>query len=617
MVRPTLFLRPLLALVTIGLVSGQGNGARQYSFALVPKSVENPFFLPARDGCRDYAALNGHTCLFVGPSDDDSDGSKQVSVVQEIVRARSVDGIAVSVRNAELMTPVINHAVNMGIPVVTFDSDAPDSARRTYVGTNNYFFGTQIAKVLKQLQPPGGIYGVVSNLDPNIVERLQGFQDEISSGGEWTEVSHPSDNKANTTIAVEQMQEFIDEGASAVAAVFGSPMRDEGWRAFVDANRDLGPTIVCGDANNLQLFLLDRGYVGGLVGQLPYEMGMKSLEVLTSLLDGESKQETVGTNVLTHIMVPLKLPELIVDHNLVGNLHIVGFILFGLVGISSCCIGVWTYQMRNVRVIKVAQPVFLGMVAIGVLVMATSLIPLSFDDGGNEDSLSDQKSALICMGAPWSGCCGFTIIFAALFSKTRRVNIIFHSQSDFSRVKVTVADVMTPFAVLLSLNVIVLACWTAIDPLMYVRLDNPGTDGWNRILSTYGSCQSDSGVVYLVFLVVINLGVLLIANWQAYVSRSLESEFSESRYIAMANASLLQATISGVPILFVVRKNPEAFYLVLVFMIFAICMAILLLIFVPKIVLAQSFLQHPEPEQRRMILNSIRRSFPPVEIQEA
>jgi hypothetical protein len=64
----------------------------------------------------------------------------------------------------------------------------------------------------------------------------------------------------------------------------------------------------------------------------------------------------------------------------------------------------------------------------------------------------------------------------------------------------------------------------------------------------------------------------------------------------------------GVPILFVVRESPQAFYLILVFMIFVTCAAILLLIFVPKVVLADTFSQHSPQQQSRMLKESIRTS---------
>ena len=95
------------------------------------------------------------------------------------------------------------------------------------------------------------------------------------------------------------------------------------------------------------------------------------------------------------------------------------------------------------------------------------------------------------MSAPWLGCCGLTIAFSALFSKTIRINRIVTETRQCHHVKVTVIDVLLPFAVLLTLNVIVLVLWSVLDPLTYVRMDNPGTDGWQRTISTYGACRCD------------------------------------------------------------------------------------------------------------------------------
>jgi ribose transport system substrate-binding protein len=48
--------------------------------------------------------------------------------------------------------PVIEKAVQAGIPVITFDSDAPNSKRIAYIGTDNYFLSST-SQVLKQLVP--------------------------------------------------------------------------------------------------------------------------------------------------------------------------------------------------------------------------------------------------------------------------------------------------------------------------------------------------------------------------------------------------------------------------------------------------------------------------------
>jgi ABC-type sugar transport system substrate-binding protein len=591
------------------------------TFAIVPKSIDNPFFDVALDGCMDQARVLGVRCLWTGPPADvdDQDGTIQAQIVDELLDQGDIDGLSISCKAEESCNRVIQRAVQLGIPVTTFDSDAPESGRAAYIGTDNYFFGTQIAKVLKQLTPDGGTFAVLAMSSPNLQERTQGFRDEILTNGLWKELpGSPSDMKGNLTLSMEQMQMFADMNPTAIAPVMGAPMRSGSWKEFVQFNKDKGITLVSGDAMPNQLDFLARNYVDGLAGQLPYEMGYMTIETLKILADGGTlENDIMSTNVLTHLKVPLVLPELEMDNNLIGNLHVVGYILFGIVVSTALFCAAWTLQSRKNHVVRASQPIFLVMVCVGVLVMASSLIPLSFDDHGDRDSLSDREGALICMSTPWLACSGFTVTFAALFSKTMRINRLFHSRVPFGRMKVTVWDVMVPFMVLFTMNTVVLTVWTVLDPLVYTREDLPGMDGWNRIIATYGTCHSNHVAPYLVPLGVINLSVLVIAKWQAYEARSIQSEFSESKYIDIALASLLQATLTGIPVLLVVRESPQAYYLTLTFTLFVICMTTLLLIFVPKINLASKFRNEDSAAQNQRLMRSIRQSQASIEMRSA
>jgi gamma-aminobutyric acid type B receptor len=120
------------------------------------------------------------------------------------------------------------------------------------------------------LVPSGGIYGALGYTSPNIAERVRGFEDEISPGGEWTAAEgSPADYKQNLTLAIEQMYAFAQLNVTAITPVLGGAMRSGLWRNFVDENRDRNITLVSGDAMPNQLEFLSRGYVQGLVGQLP------------------------------------------------------------------------------------------------------------------------------------------------------------------------------------------------------------------------------------------------------------------------------------------------------------------------------------------------------------
>eukprot|EP00957_Ditylum_brightwellii_P164991 12561996-Ditylum_brightwellii.AAC.1 len=152
------------------------------------------------------------------------------------------------------------------------------------------------------------------------------------------------------------------------------------------------------------------------------------------------------------------------------------------------------------------------------------------------------------------------------------------------RIKVTVKDVIVPFLILLGLNTIILTCWTAISPLKWERVYTDARDDFDRELNSNGMCalNSNKDIAYAVLLLIINLAVLLLANIQAYQARSIAVEYSESQYIAIINASILQAGIIGGPLLVIAGDDPTAFVLVAVGGIFVICMSILFLIFIPK-----------------------------------
>ena len=76
----------------------------------------------------------------------------------------------------------------------------------------------------------------------------------------------------------------------------------------------------------------------------------------------------------------------------------------------------------------------------------------------------------------------------------------------------------------------------------------------------------------------------------------------EAKYIALAIFSLGQAFLTGIPIVAVVRDMPEAYYLVLCFTIFVLCVVILALIFLPKMALQRAYAKMPASEQRKVLM---------------
>ena len=149
-------------------------------------------------------------------------------------------------------------------------------------------------------------------------------------------------------------------------------------------------------------------------------------------------------------------------------------------------------------------------------------------------------------------------------------------------------DVILPFAVLMTINVSLMAMWTSIDPRIWVRTEP------NEQYESYGYCEAEgqSYIAFLVFIGIVNASALVLATIQAYRARNIASEFSESWYIMVILLSLLQALIIGVPLLIIVSDNEVASYFVWCGIIFVITSAVLGLMFGPKIVLVRNINSH-------------------------
>ena len=161
------------------------SAADAYTFALVPKNTNNPFFDQALAGCKKAEKeLNGAVkCLYIGPGEHGG-GDEEAQIVADLI-TKKVDGIAVSPANAPAMANALQGAAAAKIPVLTWDSDLlpKDKAERlAYVGTHNYDIGVNIAKLVMQIKPKGGTICIQSGgaAAANHNERMQGIRDTLS-----------------------------------------------------------------------------------------------------------------------------------------------------------------------------------------------------------------------------------------------------------------------------------------------------------------------------------------------------------------------------------------------------------------------------------------------------
>src|ERR1700735_4168041 len=174
----------LCCAVAAGALLAASAGARAaepYTFALVPKATNNPFYDQALAGCKKAEAeLKGAIkCLYIGPGEHGG-GDEEAQIVADLV-TKKVDGIAVSPANAPAMANALKDAPAAHIPVLTWDSDLlpqDKGMRLAYVGTHNYEIGVNIAKLVMQIKPKGGTICIQSGgaAAANHNERMPGIR---------------------------------------------------------------------------------------------------------------------------------------------------------------------------------------------------------------------------------------------------------------------------------------------------------------------------------------------------------------------------------------------------------------------------------------------------------
>jgi len=311
-----------------------------------------------------------------------------------------------------------------------------------------------------------------------------------------------------------------------------------------------------------------------------FTLNLASLEAGTALgtvtfgvLDGSNDQFCTDQDVNFNIYVRVAPME---QFNQLTAIWIAGMALGGIAVLCSIGFALWTYVHREIRAVKGMQPAFLLVICAGVMLMALSVFPLSIDEGIASKEVCD----IACMAVPWLLAVGFTVAMSALFVKLLRINKLFHI-GGLRRVQIRAQDVIPPFLVLFASNCLLLSIWSAVDPHRW-ELSAIDGESWN----TYGSCKPSTWVGNAMMIVVLclNLGSLLLAAYQAYKARDISEEYSESKQLGIVIFSWIQMLFVGIPVLFLIQEeDATAKYFVKLALIIAMCLSLLLLIFVPLI----------------------------------
>jgi len=269
---------------------------RALRIAMIAKSASNPSFVAARIGAenraRELSASLGRPIRIEWLTPPQEDGQVQAQRIAQAVKER-MDGVMLSVSDARAVTPAIDDAVAHGVPVMTFDSDAPDSRRFTYCGVDDVKAGETLMEELARLVPRGAHVAVLAGnrAATNLSRRVEGVLREAAR--------HPDIKVVGTFYTVETPEE-----ASATVLQISAAHPDiEGW-AMVggwalytktllhdlqqDTRRRRRPVkIVSINALPPQLAYVEAGLAPVLLAQPTYLWGEIGVDAIVDKLTGK------------------------------------------------------------------------------------------------------------------------------------------------------------------------------------------------------------------------------------------------------------------------------------------------------------------------------------------
>lgn len=238
------------------------------------------YFADHKMGMKKAGELLGVRTEYVGPAELDL-GAMVASF--ELAIAKQPAGLVV-VGFEDSLTPIINKAVEAGIPVVTVDADLPRSKRIAFVGTGNYNAGYQGGLKLAELVGGKGKVALLTKIgQSNLGERIDGYKAALAKYPEIEIVqvaNTDSDPAKATQVAALLLQRHEDlAGMACVEAAGGAGAAT----AVKEAGRVGKIKIVAMDRDNSVLKYIEQDVIQATIAQQTALMPVYAVMILYQL----------------------------------------------------------------------------------------------------------------------------------------------------------------------------------------------------------------------------------------------------------------------------------------------------------------------------------------------
>jgi ribose transport system substrate-binding protein len=243
------------------------------------------FWTIARAGCTQASKELGNISVeFKIPADGTA--ATQTGILDDLI-SKGIDGIAISPVDPKNESLKLNEVAKQGL-LFTTDSDAPDTDRVCYVGTDNVAAGRQAGDLIKQALPDGGkIMLFVGTLDAqNARERYSGIKETLQ-GTKVQIIDCRTDDTDRVRAKANVLDTIVKYPDIACLVGLWSYNGPAILNAVKDSKKVGQIKIVCFDEEEDTLQGVRDGAISATVVQQPYQFGYQSMTLMSKYLGGD------------------------------------------------------------------------------------------------------------------------------------------------------------------------------------------------------------------------------------------------------------------------------------------------------------------------------------------
>lgn len=249
------------------------------TYYTVGMHINLPYWQDHKKGLEAAAAELGVKAVFGG--EEGNDAAKQIDIFNQIV-AKHPAGILISPIDPEGIIPSIKAAIDAGVPVVTIDSDAPDSARLCYFGTGNYQAGWKAADILAEAVGKKGDVGLLTISGVLCLDQRQaGFEDNIKQNYPDMKVVSVQNDEGDTQKAASVCAQMLQANPTMVGLFGDDAASGVGAAAALREANQLGKIkVVAFDKDSAVLDLVADGTITASMVQRTFTMSYYATKFL-------------------------------------------------------------------------------------------------------------------------------------------------------------------------------------------------------------------------------------------------------------------------------------------------------------------------------------------------